>query len=58
MTTSDTTVWKPFIELLVQEKPFEIFELYVNDTDLAKIALSSHFSLDILCNKEGDPVLA
>ena len=29
------------------------FEPYVDEIDLAKIALSCHFALDLLCFKEG-----
>ena len=64
-------MWIWLLELLDQQKLFEIFVPYVNETDLAKIALSCHFShdlakiplschfsLDVLCNTEGDPAHA
>ena len=30
-----------------------IFVLIVNEIDLARLALSCHFALDVLCDKEG-----
>ena len=30
-----------------------IFAMYVEEVDLARIALSCHFALDLLCDKEG-----
>ena len=30
-----------------------IFVLFVNEIDLARLALSCHFALDVLCDKEG-----
>ena len=30
-----------------------LFELFVDEIDLARIALSCHFALDFLCDKEG-----
>ena len=31
-----------------------IFEPFVDETDLARIAISCRFALDLLCGKEGD----
>ena len=29
-----------------------IFEMFVDEIDLARLALSRHFALDVLCDKE------
>ena len=42
----------------MMELPFHvqnggILELFVEEVDLARIALSCHYALDVLCDKEG-----
>ena len=46
-------MWKPMIELLFHVQIGGIFELLVEEIDLARIALSCRFALDVLCDKEG-----
>ena len=46
-------VWNPLLELLFHEQVSGIFEPFVDEIDLAKIALSCHFALDVPCYKEG-----
>ena len=46
-------MWNPLLELLCHEQTGGVFALYVEETDLAQIALSCHFALDFLCYKEG-----
>ena len=45
-------MWNPLLELLFLEQVSGIFEPFVDEIDLAKIALSCHFALDSLCYKE------
>ena len=45
-------VWNPMLELLFLERVRSIFASYLVEIDLAKIALSCHFALDLLCYKE------
>ena len=42
----------PVLEMLFLEQVSGIVDSYLVDLDLAKIALSCHFALDILCYKE------
>ena len=44
-------MWNPPMELIFHEQISSVFEHFVDEIDLAKIALSSHFSLDLLCYK-------
>ena len=46
-------MWNPLLELLFHEQVSGISEPFVDEIDLAKIALSCYFSLDLLCYKEG-----
>ena len=46
-------MWNPLLELLFHEQVGGIFESFVVEIDLAKIELSCHFALDLLCHKEG-----
>ena len=46
-------MWNPLLELLFHEQVSGIFEPFVDENDLAKVALSCHFALDLLCYKEG-----
>ena len=46
-------MWNPLLELLFHEQVSCVFEPFVDESDLAKIALSCHFALDLLCYKEG-----
>ena len=44
-------VWNPVLEMLFLEQVSGIFASYLVEIDLAKIALSCHFALDLLCYK-------
>ena len=46
-------MWNPLLELLFLEQVSGIFGSFVDEIDLAKIALSCLFALDVLCYKEG-----
>ena len=46
-------MWNPLLELLFLEQTSSVFVLYVEEVELAKVALSCHVALDLLCNKEG-----
>ena len=45
--------WNPLLELLFHEHISSILVLSVDEFDLAKIALSCQFALDLLCYDEG-----
>ena len=45
--------WNLFLELLFHEHISSTLILFVDDFDLAKIALSCHFALNLLCYQEG-----
>ena len=45
-------MWNPLLELLFFEHVNGIVDSYIVDLDLAKIALSCHFALDLICYKE------
>ena len=44
-------VWNPMMELLFHVQIGGIFELFVEEIDLARNELSCHFALDLLCDK-------
>ena len=46
-------MWNLLLELLFLEQVSGIFASFVVEIDLAKITLSCHFALDLLCCKEG-----
>ena len=46
-------MWNPLLELLFLEQANGIFASYFVEIDLAMIALSCHFALDLLSYKEG-----
>ena len=46
-------IWNPMIELPFHVQIGFIFELFVDEVDLARIACSCHFALDFLCDKGG-----
>ena len=46
-------MWNPLLDLLFLEQVCGIFASHLMEIDLAKIALSCHFALDLLCYKEG-----
>ena len=46
-------MWNPLLELLFLDQVSCIFASFVVEIDLAKVALSCHFALDLLCYKEG-----
>ena len=45
-------MWNPLLELLFLKHVNDMFDSYLEDLDLAQIALSCHFALDLLCYKE------
>ena len=45
-------MWDPLLELLFLEQVSGTFASFVVEVDLAKIALSCHFAIDLLCYKE------
>ena len=45
-------MWNPMLDFLFQVQINEISVTFNEDIDLAKIALSCHFALDLLCYKE------
>ena len=45
-------MWNPLLELLFFEHVHGIVDSFLKDIDLAKIACSCHFALDLLCYKE------
>ena len=49
---SEHNMWNPQLELLFLEHVNGIVDSYLVDLDLAKIAFSCHFHLDLLCYKE------
>ena len=49
---SEHNMWDPLLELLFLERVNGIVDSYLVDLDLAKIELSCHFALDLLCYKE------
>ena len=48
-------MWNPLLDLLFLEQVSGIFASNLVDIDLARIALSCHFALDLLCHKEDAP---
>ena len=50
--SSEHNMWNPLLELLFFKHVNVIVDSYLVDLDLAKIALSCHFVLDLLCYKE------
>ena len=46
-------VWNLMMELLFHVQIGGIFDIFVDEIDLARIALSCHFALDLLCDKAG-----
>ena len=44
-------MWNPLLELLFLEQTSGV--ICVDEIELAQIALSCHFTLDLLCYKEG-----
>ena len=44
-------VWNLLMELLFHVQIGGIFKIFVDEIDLARIALSCHFALDLLCYK-------
>ena len=45
-------MWNPLLELLFLENVYGIVASFFAEIDLAKIALSCHVALDLLCYKE------
>ena len=58
MVSSHITFWNPIMELLFYVQIGGIFVLFLDEVDLARTALSCHFALDLLCDKEGPHVSA
>ena len=50
--SSEHNMWNPLLELLFLKHANGIVDSYLVDLDLAKIALSCHFVLDLLCYME------
>ena len=50
---AEHNVWNPMMELPFHVQFGGIFEPFVDEIDLARIALSCHFALDSHCNKVG-----
>ena len=48
----EQNMWNPLLELLFLEQANGIVASYLVEIDVAKIALSCHFALDLLCYKE------
>ena len=46
-------IWNPIMELLFHVQIGGIFMICMEEIDLARIALSCHFALDLLCDKAG-----
>ena len=46
---SEHNTWNPLLELVFLEHVNGIVDSYLEDIDLAKIALSCHFALELLC---------
>ena len=46
-------IQNPMMELLFHVQIGGIFELFVEEFDMAKITFSCHFAFDLLCDKEG-----
>ena len=51
-TTLAHNMWNPLLELLFLKQANGIFASYLPEIDLAKIALSCHFALVLLCYEE------
>ena len=47
-------MWNPLMEVWFHEQISGVFEPFVDEIDVAKIALSCHFAPDSLCHEEGD----
>ena len=45
-------MWNPMLDLLFHVQINDVFVPFNDDFDLVRIALSCHFSLDLLCYKE------
>ena len=50
--SSEDKMWNPLLELLFLKHVNGIVDSYLVDVDLAKIALSCHIALDLLCYNE------
>ena len=46
-------MWNPLMELLFHDQISGVFVPFVDEIELAEIALSCHFALDLLCCKDG-----
>ena len=44
-------VWNPMLNLVCQEYICAVMESHLDETVLERVALSSHFALDLLCDK-------
>ena len=49
---SEHNMWNPLLELIVLEQVNGIVDSFLAEIDMAKIAFSCHFALDLLCYKE------
>ena len=46
-------VWNPMMELLFHVQIGGIFEIFVDEIDLARFAIPYHFALDLPCDMAG-----
>ena len=51
---SARNMWNPLLDLLLHVQINDVFVPFNDDIDLARVALSCHFALDLLCFKELD----
>ena len=51
MDIVERNIWNPMMELLFHTQIGGIFDLFVEGIDLARIALSCHFALDVLLSQ-------
>ena len=49
----DQNIGNPMMEILIHLETGGIFESFVDEIDMARITLSCHFALDLLCYKAG-----
>ena len=50
--SSEHNAWNPLLDLVFLKHVSGIVDSYLGDFDLAKIAFSCHFAIDLLCDKE------
>ena len=50
-------MWNPILELLCHAHIGVCMEAYLDEVDMGRIALSCHFTLDVLCDKTSSLLL-